>query len=86
MQRKKTDTPILNQDNSKQSSLFLPNFCSLKMVFSVVIIGELLAFILTLVPMRLEHQCWNDLALISLFIQWNGMVAVSYTHLTLPTI
>ncbi len=44
------------------------------MVFSVVVISELLAFILTLAPMRLEYQRWNDLALISLFIQWNGLV------------
>ena len=58
-------------------SLFLPNFCELKMVFAVVIIGELLAFILTLAPLSIEQQRWNDLALISLFIQWNGLLGSS---------
>ncbi len=86
MQKIKTDIPRLNQDNSEQSSLFLPNFCSLKMVFSVVIIGELLAFILTLAPMRLEHQRWNDLGLISLFIQWNGMVGSASLCLLRPAL
>lgn len=44
------------------------------MVFTVVIIGELLAFLLTLAPIKLDQQSWNDLALISLFIQWNGLL------------
>lgn len=43
------------------------------MVFAVVIICELLAFILTLTPLSMDQQRWNDLALISLFIQWNGL-------------
>ena len=65
--------PIKNTKNS----LFLPNFCDLKMVFAVVIIGELLAFILTLAPLSIAQQRWNDLALISLFIQWNGLLGSS---------
>ncbi len=44
------------------------------MVFTVVIIGELLAFLLTLAPVKLDQQSWNDLALISLYIQWNGLL------------
>ncbi len=62
------------KNNIPQVSLFLPDFCDLKMIFSVVIIGELLAFILTLAPLNIELQRWNDLALISLFIQWNGLL------------
>ncbi len=58
----------------EQHALFLPDFCSLKVVFSIVIIAELLAFILTLAPLNMEQQRWNDLALISLFIQWNGLM------------
>jgi len=40
----------------KQNALFLPDFCSLGMVFAVVIIGELLAFILTLAPLGIEQH------------------------------
>lgn len=61
-------------DNSEQVSLFLPDFCDLKMIFPVLVIGELLAFILTLAPLSIAQQRWNDLALISLFIQWNGLL------------
>ena len=35
-------------EDNEQGVLFLPDFCDLRMVFAVVIIGELLAFILTL--------------------------------------
>ncbi len=62
------------ENNLEQVSLFLPDFCDLKMIFPVVVIGELLAFILTLAPLSIEQQRWNDLALISLFIQWNGLL------------
>ena len=60
-----------------EHSLFLPDFCDLKVVFTVIIIGELLAFILTLAPLSIAQQRWNDLALISLFIQWNGLLGSS---------
>jgi len=68
------------------SSLFLPDFCALRMVFAVVIIGELLAFVLTLAPLRLDQQSWNDLALISLFIQWNGLLGSSVLCLLRPVL
>jgi len=70
----------------KQNALFLPDFCSLGMVFAVVIIGELLAFILTLAPLGIEQQRWNDLALISLFIQWNGLMCSAVLCLLRPLI
>ncbi|MCW8931813.1 MAG: histidine kinase [Gammaproteobacteria bacterium] len=72
------------KNNMEQNSLFLPDFCSLRMVFSVVIIGELLAFILTLAPLRMDQQLWSDLALISLFIQWNGLMCSSALCLLRP--
>jgi len=56
------------------------------MVFAVVIIGQLLAFVLTLAPLSLDQQRWNDLALISLFIQWNGLLCSSVLCLLRPTL
>ncbi|MCU7799716.1 MAG: histidine kinase [gamma proteobacterium symbiont of Lucinoma myriamae] len=56
------------------------------MVFSVVIIGELLAFILTLAPLNMASQRWNNLALISLFIQWNGLMCSAVLCLLRPFI
>ncbi len=65
---------LIIKSPQNNSTLFLPNFCSFKVFFSVLIIGELLAFILTLAPLQVEQQRWNELALISLFIQWNGLI------------
>lgn len=56
------------------------------MVFAVVIIGELLAFILTLAPLNMAQQRWNNLALISLFIQWNGLMCSGVLCLLRPFI
>ncbi len=76
----------MTKTSIKQNALFLPDFCSMGMVFAVVIIGELLAFILTLAPLGFEQQRWNDLALISLFIQWNGLMCSAVLCLLRPLI
>ena len=58
--------------------LFLPDFCDMGTVFTVVVVGTLLAFILVLSPVVHTTYWWRDLALNSLFIQW---VALSSTGL-----
>jgi two-component system sensor histidine kinase AlgZ len=49
---------------------FLPSFCEVRMVFAVVVIAELLAFMLTLVSPGVIEDPWGNLGLISLFMQW----------------
>ena len=49
---------------------FLPSFCDVRMVFAVVVIAELLAFMLTLVSPGVIEDPWGNLGLISLFMQW----------------
>lgn len=56
-----------------RDEFFLPDFCEIRMVFSVLVIGELLAFILVLTPTGVSVDRWSDLALVSLFIQWVGL-------------
>jgi two-component system sensor histidine kinase AlgZ len=58
--------------------LFLPDFCDMGTVFTVVVVGTLLAFILVLSPVVTTTHWWRDLALNALFIQW---VALSSTGL-----
>lgn len=60
------------------TAVFLPDFCQIRALLLVVIIAELLAFVLTLAPAGSQHQRWNDLGLISLFVQW---VALSGTFI-----
>ena len=51
--------------------LFLPDFCAMRMVFVVVIIAELAAFVLALAPLDLPlTERWNNLGMISLYVQW----------------
>jgi len=60
------------QADPETDNFFLPDFCSVRMVFAVVIISELLAILLTLSPLSSGDR-WNDLSIISLFVQWVGL-------------
>ncbi len=53
---------------------FLPDFCDIRMVFAVVLSGELLAVTITLVSLgERPESLWLKLGLISGFIQWLGL-------------
>lgn len=56
--------------NRQQAHSFLPDFCSVRMLFIVLLLGELLAIVLTLTPSTQAQDRIADLALYSLFIQW----------------
>ncbi|MET0066980.1 MAG: histidine kinase [Candidatus Thiodiazotropha sp.] len=53
--------------------LFLPNFCSVRPVFAVVVIGELLAIILTLAAVERVSGFWELLSPVSMLVQWVGL-------------
>ncbi len=63
---------------------FLPDFCGVRMVFAVVVIGELLAFLLTLARGATGTGFWSELSLISLFIQWTALVSLGALCLARP--
>ncbi len=65
----------MNRPNpaSAEDTLFLPDFCALRMVFAIVLVGQLLAFVVVLAPTRLSADSWRDMAYSSLFIQWVGL-------------
>ena len=56
---------------------FLPDFCETRMVFAVIVVGELLAFLLVLTPVGGAGERWQALALISLFIQAVALSSMS---------
>ena len=66
--------------------LFLPSFCEVRLVFTVVIIAELLAFILVLAPLGGPASRWGDLALVSLFIQWIALSSAAALCLARPAL
>ncbi len=59
--------------NQTETQSFLPDFCGLRMVFAVVVLSELFALILALSGSE-RAGLWDRLALISLFVQWTGLL------------
>jgi len=62
------NTPIVDD-------FFLPDFCNVQMVFSVILIAELLSIILTLAPLDTNGTRWEELGVISLFVQWVALIS-----------
>jgi two-component system sensor histidine kinase AlgZ len=56
---------------------FLPNFCNVRMVFAVVVIAELLAFIITLLSPGVIDNPWGNLGLISMLVQWVALASAA---------
>jgi two-component system, LytTR family, sensor histidine kinase AlgZ len=65
-------------------SFFLPSFCDVRMVFAVVVIAELLAFMLTLVSPGVLQNAWGNLGLISLFMQWIALTSAAMLCICRP--
>lgn len=53
-----------------ENDSFLPDFCRINMLFMLVLIAELLAFVLALVVAKSGQDFWSLLGLYSLFILW----------------
>ena len=70
--------------NTQTDSFFLPDFCNVRMVFAVVVISELLAIVLTLSPLKGSGNRWNDLSIISLFVQWVGLSSAGVLCIARP--
>jgi two-component system sensor histidine kinase AlgZ len=61
----------------KPGETFLPNFCSVRMVFIMVIVAELLAIVLSLSSSNAAAGYSYELSLHSLFVQWNVLLGVA---------
>lgn len=57
--------------------LFLPDFCAIPVVFVIVLVAELLAFVLAIAPITGQRFQWEDLGLISLFVQWVALTGTA---------
>ena len=65
-----------NKPSSIQDDFFLPDFCNVRMVLAVILIGELLALVLTLAPAQSQDR-WQELGMVSLFIQWVALISAT---------
>jgi len=63
-----------HQPTPVDDELFLPDFCNIRVIFLVVLIAELLAFVLALAPQVTTTDLWERLGIISMFVQWVALV------------
>jgi two-component system sensor histidine kinase AlgZ len=70
------------QNDNRQDDLFLPSFCDIRMVFAVVVIAELLAFVLVLAGDARDP--WSALGLTSLFLQWIALSSAAVLCMARP--
>ncbi|VAX08303.1 Autolysis histidine kinase LytS [hydrothermal vent metagenome] len=72
----KTPEPATQINTAEEDPLFLPDFCAIRMVFVVVMVAELAAFVLALAPLNLPlTERLNNLGTISFFVQWCALAA-----------
>jgi NAD-dependent dihydropyrimidine dehydrogenase PreA subunit len=74
----------LSMDEMPPQRVFLPDFCSIPVVFSVVLIGELLSFILVLAgcrgrPVRARERCGVDESRVCIVICPAGVFVARYS-------
>ncbi len=67
--------PLTATDNSEDDGFFLPDLCSPKAVFMLVLISELFVLIQVLALPGPQHIDWNRLAMTSMFVQWISLVS-----------
>ena len=58
------------------SGFFLPDFCRAQSILMVVLIGELLAVIFTLLAIQVNSNYWQVLGLYSISLQWISLSSV----------
>lgn len=61
--------------NGTEDHGFLPDFCAIRSVFAVVVMGELLVFVLVLA--RPGGWSWEALSLLSLYVQWIALASAA---------
>jgi two-component system sensor histidine kinase AlgZ len=59
--------------NADQKQLYLPDFCTARVVLAIVIICELTALVLALARIEAALGFWPDLARTSMFLLWIGL-------------
>ena len=72
------------EKNNLTDNSFLPDFCSPRMVFVVVLLAELLALVLSLALPASPAGRLSDLAVYSMFIQWLALACVAILCLSRP--
>ena len=62
---------------SERVSFFIPDLCNVQAVFLLVLVGELLALVLSVAGAGLRKFSWQDFATVSLFVQWTVLLCAA---------
>lgn len=61
--------------STKEDNFFLPNLCTVNSVFLLCIGAQLIAFVLILAMGDILSESWDELGLLSIFVQWIALVS-----------
>ncbi len=70
-------THIRDKSNADKTGFFIPDLCNVQAVFLLVLIGELLAIVLSVSRVGLGDFSWTGFATVSLFVQWTILVSAA---------
>lgn len=81
-QRETVDTRVQKNGGRDKSGIdksgfFIPDLCNVQAVFLLVLIGELLAIVLSVSRVGLRSFSWSDFATVSLFVQWTILLSAA---------
>ncbi|MDX1694612.1 MAG: histidine kinase [Ketobacteraceae bacterium] len=72
--------PVKKKDSAPaevEDSFFLPDMCAIQPVFLLILVSELFSIVLVLASGSLRTFDWENLALISLFVQWVALTSAA---------
>ena len=67
-----------------KGGFFIPDLCNVQAVFFLVLVGELLALVLSVSRIGLRKFNWQDFATVSLFVQWTVLLSAAGLCLLRP--
>ena len=71
-------------NSAGRDETFLPDFCHIRIVFAVILISELLAFVLTLATPSARGGDWSYLSMVSMYILWISLTSPAVLCWTRP--
>lgn len=68
------------------NEFFLPNFCAVRPIFLLSVVAQLLAFVLILATGDVLTESWDELGLLSFFVQWIALMSAIALCLLRPVL
>ena len=76
----------MNEQPQDDTESFLPDFCSIRVTFAVVMAAELLAVVLSIVDYAGLDNFWSRLSMFSLYIQWIALGSAAMLCILKPAL